>query len=77
MKQLGLEQSSVGFHPPLQKSTHDDSGTVKTEQSVAMSDIGPPPQIPSSLLMRVQKNENDTQDPEMDAVLGLKNLCSL
>ncbi|KAL7506982.1 hypothetical protein ACHAXN_008005 [Cyclotella atomus] len=77
LAKLGVSQ------PPQNKSKQDDSGTVKTEQSV-ITDIGPPPEIPSSLRMRLQKNVDNTAQPYqspyatqhfvMDDLNGLKNL---
>lgn len=80
LKQLGSEQCSLGVQSPQPKSKNDDSGTVKTEQSIATFD-GSPPDIPASLLMRMQKDVSQsdmspyaTQHFEMDDAIGLKNL---
>ena len=73
-----LDQDAIGeLNKPLANSKISDSNTVKT--TLSCNDIGPLPEIPSSLLMQMNVGDDLAQPHQsspsrFDDVLGLKNL---
>ena len=72
-----LDQDAMSLNKPLANSKTSDSNTVKT--TLSCNDIGPLPEIPSSLLMQMNVDDDHAQPYQsspsrFDDLLGLKNL---
>eukprot|EP00956_Cyclotella_meneghiniana_P045733 scaffold382097_cov76-Cyclotella_meneghiniana.AAC.2 len=74
-----LDQDAIELSKPTANSKTSDSNTVKT--TLSCNDIGPLPEIPSSLLMQMNIDDDLAQPYQspyatthFDSMLGLKNL---